>query len=126
MSVVLDASALLAWLQLEPGAELVKAELSGAIMSTVNWAEVIKKVSGNGENEPGLRGSLEILGLTLVPFSAIQAEVAGGLRDQTRALGLSLGDRACLALGLDREATIYTSDRAWKNLEPGVQIKVIR
>ena len=126
MTAVLDASALLAYLQREPGAESVRSALSESLMSTVNWAEVVGKVSQGDAGVPGLRGSLEILGLSFAPFTATQAEIAGGLRERTRELGLSLGDRACLALGLDREATIYTADRAWKQLSFATEIKVIR
>ena len=126
MSVVLDASALLAYLQREPGANLVRPVMAEAVMSTVNWAEVVQKVSEGIEDLPGLRGSLESLGLDLAPFTARQAEIAGELRNRTRELGLSLGDRACLALGLDREVTVYTADRAWTRLHLETGIKVIR
>ena len=126
MSVVLDASALLAYLQREPGANAVRSVISESAMSTVNWAEVVQKVSEGIEDMPGLRGSLESLGLALAPFTATQAEIAGKLRNRTRELGLSLGDRACLALGLDREATVYTADRVWKRLRLETEIRVIR
>ncbi len=80
MSAVLDASALLAHLQREPGGDSVRAVLGQAVMSTVNWAEVIQKAPGPDADAAGLRSSLESLGLTFEPFSAIQAETAGRLR----------------------------------------------
>ena len=126
MSVVLDASALLAYLQDEPGGERVREVLAHSVMSTVNWAEVIGKARDDGVDTRGLREDLASLGLALEPFSADQAEIAGRLRERTRQLGLSLGDRACLALGSDRGETIYTADRAWLQLELGVDVETIR
>ena len=126
MSVVLDASALLAFLQLEPGHETVSNVLAESVISTVNWAEVIGKcIVGDVETE-GLLEDLRALGLAVVPFSSAEAELAGRLAQPTRALGLSLGDRACLALGLARGDSIYTADRTWRRLRLGVAIKTIR
>lgn len=126
MSVVLDASALLAYLQDEPGGEKVRAVIGEASLSTVNWAEVIGKARDNEIDTDGLQEDLEALGLRFEPFSAAQAEVAGRLRETTRRLGLSLGDRACLALGRDRDEATYTADRAWLNLNLGVEVMAIR
>ena len=126
MSVVLDASALLAYLQDEPGGERVRAVLAEAVMSAVNWAEVIGKARGQGIDTQGLQEDLASLGLALEPFSAIQAEIAGQLKDRTRRYGLSLGDRACLALGSDRGESVYTADRAWQHLHVGIEVETIR
>ena len=126
MSVVLDASALLAYLQDEPGGEPVRAVLPRAVMSTVNWTEVIGKAREGGVDTRGLREDLESLGLAFELFSAVQAEIAGRLKERTRRYGLSLGDRACLALGSDRGVPIYTADRAWKELHLGVEVETIR
>lgn len=126
MSVVLDASALLAYLQNEPGSDSVRAVLEGAVISTVNWAEVIQKARAGKAEIGGLREDFEALGLKLEPFTAAQAEGAGGLWERTRQLGLSLGDRACLALGLERGETVYTTDSAWKRLNLGIAIEAIR
>jgi PIN domain nuclease of toxin-antitoxin system len=125
VSVVLDASALLAYLQVEPGSDRVRSILDGAVMSTVNWAEVIQKVAAAGVETAGLRRDIEILGLGIVAFTAYQAEVAGTLSSQTRKLGLCLADRACLALGLDRGEPVYTTDRAWKRLDIGIAIHTL-
>jgi ribonuclease VapC len=125
--IVLDASALLAVLNREPGADKLTAEmLSTATSSTVNLAEV--------------QGKLVNLGLpasdaweaTLSPireataFTAEHAEAAGNLITKTRPLGLSLGDRACLALGIVLGAPVYTADKSWKKLKLGVAIHLIR
>ena len=126
MSVVLDASALLAYLQGEPGGKRVKAVLGQAVLSTVNWAEVIGKAREQEVETKGLQEDLASLGLGFEPFSATQAEIAGCLKERTKRLGLSLGDRACLALGCDRGHAVYTADRAWLNLEVGVEVVAIR
>ena len=126
MRVVLDASALLAYLQREPGAASVRAVLGSACMSTVNWTEVIQKAAGSGNEAAELRTDLESLGLVLEPFSASQAGIAGTLREPTMELGLSLGDRACLALAIEKGETILTADRIWERLSVGIRIDVIR
>ena len=126
MSAVLDASALLAYLQREPGAGSVRAVLGSAIMSTVNWTEVVQKAAGSQSEAAELLGDLESLGLVLAPFSASQASIAGSLREPTREFGLSLGDRACLALAIENGETILTADRIWERLSLGVGIEVIR
>ena len=95
-------------------------------MSTVNWAEVIGKARDRGVDTQGLREDLASLGLALEPLSAVQSELAGHLKGLTRRKGLSLGDRACLALGSDRGEAVYTADRAWLRLNLGVEIQVIR
>ena len=126
MSVVLDASALLAYLQDEPGGERVRSVIARAIMSTVNWTEVIETARDQGVDTRGLREDLASLGLALEPFSADHAETAGRIKERTRRYGLSLGDRACLALGSDRDEPVYTADRAWLDLRVGVEIEAIR
>jgi len=126
VSVVLDASALLAYLQDEPGGEQVRAVIAQAVMSTVNWAEVIGKAQDKGVDTEGLREELASLGLSLVPFSASQAEAAGRLKRFTGRFGLSLADRACLALAGERGENVYTADRAWLNLHARVKVEMIR
>ena len=126
MSVVLDASALLAYLQDEPGAERVRSVIAQAVMSTVNWAEVIGKARDQDVDAEGLQEDLASLGLALEPFSAVQAEIAGRLKENTKQYGLSLGDRACLALASDRGETVYTADRVWQHLRLGIEVRAIR
>ena len=126
MSVVLDASALLAYLQDEPGGDRVRKVITHSIMSTVSWAEVIGKARDDGVDTRGLREDLSSLGFALEPFSADQADIAGRLKECTKRFGLSFGDRACLALGSDRGETVYTADRAWSQLDLGVEVVAIR
>ena len=126
MSVVLDASALLAYLQDEPGGERVKAVLGQAVLSAVNWAEVVGKAIDREVDTHGLREDLEALGLRIESFSAAQADISGHLKRSTKRLGLSLGDRACLALAIEKGERILTADRIWERLRLGVGIEVIR
>ena len=125
--IVLDASAMLAVLNREPGSEKLTPEmLSNAAGSTVNLAEVqTKLVSRGGDPDEAWEDALSAIHEPM-PFTAEQARVAGNLVTQTRLLGLSLGDRACLALGTALHAPVYTTDKSWKNLEIGVRIHVIR
>ena len=125
--IVLDASALLAVLNDEPGAETLTPQLlNSASCSTVNLAEVQTKLVNYGIDpvdawEAALSPVAEV-----VPFTEEQARIAGSLVVQTRSLGLSLGDRACLALGIATKAPVYTADRTWKNLKLGIRIHVVR
>jgi|HubBroStandDraft_1064217.scaffolds.fasta_scaffold00507_20 ribonuclease VapC len=125
--VVLDASAVLAVLNNEPGADRLTPELlSNATCSTVNLAEVqTKLVSAGGNPDEAWEDTISPI-REVAPFTEEQARVAGSLVAQTRALGLSLGDRACLALGLALKAPVYTADKSWKKLKLGVRIHVIR
>jgi len=124
---VLDASALLAVLNLEPGAEKLTPEvLSAAATSTVNLAEVHSKLVGRGLNpDEAWEATLSPIS-EAVPFTAEHAKLAGDLVAKTRTIRLSLGDRACLALGLALKLPIYTADRSWKKLKVGARIHVIR
>ena len=124
--VVLDASALLALLNSEPGSRIVEESLSSAAVSAVNLSEVVSKLSERGMPEAEVRTALEGLGLDVRPFDTAMAYSAGTLRPATRGLGLSLGDRACLALGLCLSAPVLTTDRSWKKLKIGVKIRAIR
>lgn len=126
MSVVLDASALLAYLHDEPGSEAVEKVLSEAMISTVNLAEVIQKAMARSVEVQGLRQDLEALGLSIIPFTETQAEGAAQLWQKTHAFGLSLGDRACLSLGLELALPVLTADQEWRRLELGLEIQLIR
>jgi len=123
---VLDASALLALLQSEPGGEKVEPLLGTSSISGVNWSEVIQKGLEKKADVDGLREDLESLGLEIVPFTAELAEGTARLREGTRSAGLSLADRACIALaqGLGRPAV--TTDKIWSELPLGIEILVIR
>jgi ribonuclease VapC len=124
--VVLDASALLAYLKNEPGGDVVDAALSASVMSSVNWAEVIQKSIAAGIDVDGMLDELQVLGLRVEPFLPEDGEVVGRLWEQTRQARLSLGDRACLSLGLRLGVDILTSDRAWATLNLTANIQVIR
>ncbi len=100
MTVVLDASALLAYLRQEPGADVVDGVLADARMASVNWAEVVQKALSAGVDVEGMRDDLQALGVRVEPFLPEDGEQAGRLWSLTRQQGLSLGDRACLSLGL--------------------------
>jgi len=125
-SWVLDSSALLALLQDEPGAELVRSAVRGAAMSSINWCEVVQKSLARGAEISGLLDGFEAAGLTVLPFDAEDADLAARLWQETRRFGLSLGDRACLAAGLRAHAPVLTADRTWTALTLGVEIRPIR
>jgi ribonuclease VapC len=125
--IVLDASALLAVLNGEPGSDKLTPELlSTAASSTVNLAEVQSKLVDRGLS-PGTAwaAALSPVG-EAIPFTTEHAKAAGSMISKTRSFTLSLGDRACLALGLALDAPVYTADRSWKNLKLGLRIHVIR
>lgn len=126
MTVVLDASALLAYLLQEPGAEVVDGLLSDARMTSVNWAEVVQKSLSAGVEVQGMRDELQALGMQVEPFLAADGEQAGQLWSLTRQQGLSLGDRACLSLGLRLGLTVVTCDRAWAELALELEVQVLR
>lgn len=121
-----DASALLAMLQVEPGAERVEALLDGSVVSTVNWAEVIQKAQARGVETTGLAEELSAAGLRILAFDLAEAERCGLLWADTSRFGLSLGDRACLAAALERGLPVLTADRAWTELDIGVTVESIR
>ena len=127
--VVLDTSALLAILHQEPGAEIFAQQfhlLENATMSTVNVAEAYGKLVRRGIDPEDAWEAVTAPVPEILDFDKEQAKTAGWLQPQTRSLGLSLGDRACLALGIALKAPVYTADRAWKDLRIKVAIHVIR
>jgi len=118
---VLDASAILAMLQHEPGAEkLTAAVLLDAVASVVNLAEVQSKLVTKGLGADEAWEFATSVATSAEVFNEEQAQIAGGLIAKT------LGDRACLALAITRKADVYTTERIWKNLKLGVRIHVIR
>jgi ribonuclease VapC len=124
--IVLDASALMAVLREEPGGAAVEAVLDHVVVSTVNLSEVQAKLVERGTPAEIAWSSLVELDLAVVNFDPTQARVAGNLRSLTRARGLSLGDRACLALAQVRSLPVMTADRAWASLEIGIEIRTVR
>jgi ribonuclease VapC len=110
---VLDASAVLALLNAEPGHEAVSAVLPAAVIGTVNLTEVISKLCERGVPAGAAMEMVDCLGAEIVPHSRALARRAGVLRPLTKAFGLSLGGRACLALGAERGAAVMTAERSW-------------
>ncbi|AMW30678.1 type II toxin-antitoxin system VapC family toxin [Arthrospira platensis] len=129
---LLDASALLAYLQDEPGADdVVDALLKKAAISAVNWAETLSKLAERGQDPDVVTTQLTEQGLLeraliIYPIDGELARDIAKLRIPTRALGLSLGDRACLALALKLNLPALTTDRAWCNLDLDIEIRAIR
>jgi ribonuclease VapC len=125
--IVLDASAVLAILNGEAGAEKLTPQLlSEATVSTVNLAEVQGKLVSRGlDPDDAWEAAVAAIREPEV-FTSAQARIAGALVAQTRSLELSLGDRACLALGIALGAPVYTADRSWKGLRLGIRIHHLR
>lgn len=124
--IVLDASALMAVLREEPGAATVEAVLDHAAISAVNLSEVQAKLVERGTTAEIAWSSLIDLDLEVIDFDLSQAKVTGDLRSLTRAQGLSLGDRACLALAQVLGLPAMTADRAWAGLAVGIEIRTVR
>lgn len=124
--VVLDASALLAFLNQEPGSSVLESLLPQSFASTVNWAEVVAKLQERGVWTEQSQFDLEELGITIIAFDLKQALITGALRSLTKSAGLSLGDRACLALGIQLNLPVLTTDRIWAQLDLPIQVQVLR
>ncbi len=123
---VLDASALLAYVFDEPGADVVAEIIGMTCMSSVNFSEVLTRIARDGHTPAEFAAKVERTNLQIIPFLAKDAVLTASLEPDTRRLGLSLGDRACLVLGLVRGESVYTADRVWIELDIGVAIHLIR
>ncbi len=124
---VLDASAILALLHRESGADRVaEALLDEAVMSAVNLSEVVAKLADLDRGEAEIQEALDHLGFDVIDLGESGAYESGMLRPETRGAGLSLGDRACLALARRLAAPAMTADRSWADLELGIVVTVIR
>lgn len=131
--MVLDASALLAYLQGERGADAVAEALAGgaAVIGAVNWSEALSKLAERGQDPDAIAERLEAEGLiggvlSVMPLMAKDAPLIARLRPPTRAAGLSLGDRACLALGITLGLPVITAERLWADLDLPISVEVIR
>jgi ribonuclease VapC len=121
-TVVLDASALLAYLHAEPGGERVGEMLQRSLISSVNWSEVLQKALSHAVDIEGLERDLVSLGMRIVDFDAGQAEAAARLWSATKGFGLSLADRACLGLAKTRDLEACTADRSWIQVSSSVRL----
>jgi PIN domain nuclease of toxin-antitoxin system len=123
---VLDASALLCLVHREAGWETVAARLPQSRIGAVNLGEVVAKLNERGLPPEAIDAALDALDLRVIDFDAELARASGLLREKTRHAGLSLGDRACLALAGKLRAVALTTDGAWRGLEVGVDIEAVR
>ncbi len=124
--VVLDASAILAAANSEIGAETVFELRDHSAVSTVNLAEVKSKLVQRGLSTSDAWAAALSFSNEIFPFDSEQASIAGGLIVSTRQYGLSLGDRACLALAMVLDAPVYTADKVWAELDLGIKIHLLR
>jgi ribonuclease VapC len=123
---VLDASAVLASIQREPGADVIDAALAGSAISVINFAEVVSKLISRGLPEAEAVSAARRFGAELVDVDEDQAAMAGAIHAATRPAGFSLADAFCLALAKQRGWPALTCDRAWKALDLGVEVTLIR
>lgn len=121
---VLDASVLLGVLFQEVALEVVPLE--GSAVSAVNWSEVLQVAVRRGADVAGLGDAIGAEGVVIVPFSAEHAASAAALSPHTRVAGLSLADRACLALAESLSVPALTADRAWRDVAVGVEVVLVR
>lgn len=128
MSVVLDASAILAVLQEEAGGEAVLTAIAeeGGLASAVNIAEVVAKLCDNGRDASAAELAVNDLPIFVAPFTRDMASLSGAIRSLTRDTELSLGDRCCLATARVLGEPVLTGDRAWENLDIGVDVRLFR
>ena len=124
--IMLDASAVLAYLNSEPGADVVAARVPDGIISTVNLAEVVTYAIRTGETLESTRAKIGGLGLATVDYTVELAVQTGALIAATKQFGLSLGDRACLATAAREGVPVLTAERSWSNLSLGIAIQLIR
>ena len=125
-SVVLDSSALLAFIHGEPGGEVVAGVVGEALISSVNLAEVVTKLVERIGSLDLARAALGMANVDVIDFDGLQAEQAGALVTLTRSRGLSLGDRACLTLAAREAAPVLTADLIWATLKLDVEVRLIR
>jgi PIN domain nuclease of toxin-antitoxin system len=125
-ALILDSSALVAVIHQEPGSEQVLPRVHGSLLCTVNAAECIGVLMRKGADFPRARNAIMLSRVRIVDFDIGLAEIAGALEEKTKPRGLSLGDRACLALALRENLPVLTADRHWKDVDVGVEIRLIR
>ena len=126
MSVILDASALLALIFGEPGAEIVIPFARGSQILSVNFTEVVGRVQAIEGNTKRLVAAVDSLEIHVRPFDRVLAQMAGELRAHTDQIGASLADRACLAFAILHRQPVLTADKDWSKLELDIDIRQIR
>ena len=124
--IIADASAILAALKNEPFGGVDPRKLVGGAISAVNLCEVLSKLHDDGLTEAQADAAVSAMDLRVVAFDEPQARFAARLRSLTRRAGLSLRDRACLALGERLRSPVVTADRAWASLDVGIEVVLIR
>jgi ribonuclease VapC len=123
---ILDASAVLALLGNETGAERVQRALPDSVLLSVNLAEVVTRLALIGMPENEITEAVSLLVIESIPFDSDLAFSCGFMAPATKMYGLSLGDRACIAFGMQTGLPVLTADSAWKELELPVEIELIR
>jgi PIN domain nuclease of toxin-antitoxin system len=122
--IVFDSSALLCYAKKERGVDQVKPVVDTALINTVNWAEVLQKILHFGINISEFSNEMALIGLTIIPFLAEDAELAAQLYDACKPYGLSLADRCCLATATRLNATVMTTDQDWSKV--GLPLDIIQ
>lgn len=125
-SVVLDASAVIAVLNSEPGADVVLGAIAGALISAVNYSEVLKKAVERCQAIDPIPALLHSYSVDIVPFDEVMAAASAELFPATKAHGMSFADRACLALGIQRKLMVLTSERKMRISTLPIKVKLIR
>jgi ribonuclease VapC len=124
VTVVVDASVVLAWLQDEPGADEAEPMLMGGLIGAANWSEVLQKARQHGAPAGIVGRLLASFGLTVVDVTAEDADMAAALWQAGGSV--SLGDRLCLALGLRKKLPVATADAAWAEIVSGPEVVIVR
>jgi ribonuclease VapC len=125
-SVVLDASAVIAVLNSEPGAEIVLGVLAGSVISAVNYSEILKKTIERNGSPERVSGIIRDLAVAIIPFDESHAAAAAALYPEAKPHGMSFADRACLSLGVLRRLTVMTAERKMALLTLPIKVKLIR
>ena len=126
IEAVLDASAVLADLQGEPGGEAARIASQHAAVSAVNFAEVITKLIDRGMPGKDAQALAETAAYRVIPADQARAVRVGLMHEKTRRTGISLGDRFCLALAQEIGVPAVTADHRWNVVDLGVEISLIR
>ena len=125
-AIVFDSSVVIAILKQDPGFSTAESSISDALISTVNMSEVATYLARNSVPKDTIQEVLASFPIQVVPFEESLAIQTGCLYSSCKHLGLSLGDRACLALALSRKMPVLTADRVWSKLDLGISIQVLR